>query len=383
MDPSSDPPHAVCLETMHCPLPPLSFPHTLTHYRDTPPHLIAPRLLTATIAITTVIPITPAILSQCPSLRLIAIWATGTEWLDHTYCTSHGIWVINCPGTNIEAVGEHALAFYFAARKKIVEMDGALKVRDGEGGHGEWVERGTLTTRWDDVGGAPFSCGQEVAGIVGYGRLGRRIEGLCRGVGMGEVVVAGRKGVKGPPVLNGEENGEENGEANGEANGEENGEKNGEESGEENGEENGVVGTRGVKRVPFEEVLRTVTVLVICCPRDASTIDLIGEEELRRMRKEAIIVNVARGGIVNETALAKALSERWIAAAATDVLGKEPGGRGTTPLLPLEGEVPNLTITPHVAWFAAQTMTNLKTMLKEGVEAWVAGKPVNVVAKGR
>jgi lactate dehydrogenase-like 2-hydroxyacid dehydrogenase len=138
-----------------------------------------------------------------------------------------------------------------------------------------------------------------------------------------------------------------------------------------------------VQRVPFEEVLRTATVLVICCPRDASTIDLIAEEELRSMRKEAVVVNVARGGIINETALAKALTQGWIAAAATDVLEREPGGRGTTPLLPLEGEVPNLTITPHVAWFAAQTMKNLRTMLKEGLEAWVEGNPVNVVVQGR
>jgi lactate dehydrogenase-like 2-hydroxyacid dehydrogenase len=143
----------------------------------------------------------------------------------------------------------------------------------------------------------------------------------------------------------------------------------------------GVVG--GVERMPFEEVVRSATVLVICCPRDASTVDLIGEKELRSMRKEAVVVNVARGGIVNEAALAKALTERWIAAAATDVLEREPGGRGTTPLLPLQGEVPNLTITPHVAWFAAQTMENLKILLKEGIEAWVAGKPINVVVQGR
>jgi lactate dehydrogenase-like 2-hydroxyacid dehydrogenase len=348
MKPSTDDPHIVCLETMHCPLPPLDFPHKLTEHRDTPAHLVADRLRTATIAITTVIPITPQIISQCPSLRLIAIWATGTEWLDHAYCAEHGICVINCPGTNIEAVSEHALAFYFAARRKVVEMDGAMKERrlDGESG-GEWVEKGTLIPRWEDVGGAPLSCGQEVVGIVGFGRLGRRIEVLCKGVGMGTVVVAGRKGV----------------------------------TGLQNGEEKAAMGV-AVQRMPFEEVLRTATVLVICCPRDASTIDLIGEAELRSMRKEAIVVNVARSVIVNETALAKALTEGWIAAAATDVLEKEPGGRGTTPLLPLEGEVPNLTITPHVAWYAAQTMKNLKVLLKEALEGWMAGKPVNVVVQG-
>ncbi|KAF7508245.1 hypothetical protein GJ744_009390 [Endocarpon pusillum] len=164
--PLDSPIHIVCLETMHCPLPPLTLPtpYKISEYRDTPLSLIAGRLSTATIAITTVIPITPAIISQCPSLRVIAIWATGTEWLDTAYCTSRGIWVINCPGTNIEAVSEHALAFYFAARRKIVELDTALKVR---GGGGEWMERGTLTTRWDDVGGAPLSCGQ--GGVGGTG----------------------------------------------------------------------------------------------------------------------------------------------------------------------------------------------------------------------
>jgi lactate dehydrogenase-like 2-hydroxyacid dehydrogenase len=289
-----------------------------------------------------VIPITAETISQCPSLQLIAISATGTEWLDTAYCAAKGIWVINCPGTNIEAVSEHALAFYFAARKKIAEMDAVMKVRNG--GPGEWLENGTLTNRWDMVGGPPLSCGMELVGIMGYGRLGRRIERLCRGVGMREVIVAGRKGVMGST----------------------------------NGEEKG-----GIHRVPFKDVLKTVTVLVICCPRDASTIDLIGEEELRSMRKEAIIVNVARGGIVNETALAKALTEGWIAAAATDVLEKEPGGRGTTPLLPLEGDVPNLTITPHIAWYGAQSMVNLKAYLKEAVEAWMRGRPINVVVQGR
>lgn len=227
------------------------------------------------------------------------------------------------------------------------ELDGVVK-----GLAGAWVERGTLTGRWG--AGPPLSCREEVVGVVGFGRLGRRIARLCEGVGMGRVVVAGRKKRMGE--LDGEVNGM------GVA-----------------GELNGDV----VHRVPFEDVLRMVTVLVICCPRHASTIDLIGEEELRMMRQEAIVINVARGGIVNEAALAKALTDGWIAAAATDVLEKEPGGRGTTPLLPLEGEVPNLTITPHVAWYSAQTMKNLKTVLKEGIEAWIAGMPINVVVQGR
>lgn len=131
-------------------------------------------------------------------------------------------------------------------------------------------------------------------------------------------------------------------------------------------------------RVAFEDVLKKVTVLVLCCPRDPSTVNLIGEMELKSMRRDALLINVDRGGIVNEAALAKALKQRWISCAATDVLEVEPGIVGS-PLLPRDGEpIPNLTISPHIAWFAQETISTLQRLLKEGIDGWVAGKPVNV-----
>jgi len=115
----------------------------------------------------------------------------------------------------------------------------------------------------------------------------------------------------------------------------------------------------------------------VCCPRDPSTINMIGNAELVFMRRDALLINVARGGIVNELALAGALKDGTISSAATDVLEIEPGVIGS-PLLPKNGEpIPNLTITPHIAWFAAETIKTLQQLLKDGIDGWVAGRPIN------
>jgi phosphoglycerate dehydrogenase-like enzyme len=166
----------------------------------------------------------------------------------------------------------------------------------------------------------------------GYGALGKKIEMLARAIGFGEVVVSDWKG-----AAEIREN-----------------------------------------RVAFEEVLKKATVLVLCCPRDPSTVNPIGEAELKLMRSDALLINVARGGIVNETALVKALKQNWISSAATDVLEIEPGIIGSA-LLPKHGEpIPNLTISPHMAWFAQETISTLQRLLKEGIDGWVAGKSINL-----
>ncbi|KAL9105969.1 MAG: hypothetical protein Q9227_008924 [Pyrenula ochraceoflavens] len=331
MNSTGSTPHIVCLETCHCDMPAFSFPHKWTSYYQTTPASpeVSSRLQTADIAITTVVPITPADLDACPNLKLVAVMATGMEWVDKQACKERGVMVINCPGSNIPAVSEHALAFYFAARKRIVELTNITRTTD------LWIEKGTLRSRFTE--GFPLGCAGECVGIIGYGMLGKRIETLMQAVGMGEVLIADRKGVA--------------------------------ESDKRPG------------RTSFEEVLRRASVLVICCPRDPSTLDLIDEAELRLMRKEAIVINVARGGIVNEDALAKALKETWIASAATDVLTIEPGGRSTSPLL--ADDVPNLTVTPHLAWYAEQTLIRLQQLLKDGMEAYMAGHPIHVQVDNR
>lgn len=326
--PTDRPLKVVCLEGCHCAVPKFDFSHTYTEYDNTSAAQVLPRIRDADIVITTLVPITPAVALQCANLKLIAVMATGAGWVDKAYFAARGITVINSPGSNIPAVSEHALGLYFACRKRVVDMHARTLASD------EWAKAGTLTKRFPRP---PLSCAQEVVGIVGYGALGRAIEALCRGVGMGRVVVAERKG---EPPREG--------------------------------------------RVSFDECVRTASVLVLCCPLDPGTVNTIDAAELAAMREDAVLINMARGGIVNEQALADALRKGTIEAAATDVLEVEPPD-GTSPLIPKPGEepVPNLTISPHISWFTARTIERLQELLKDGVETFVAGGLVNAVVDGR
>jgi phosphoglycerate dehydrogenase-like enzyme len=106
---------------------------------------------------------------------------------------------------------------------------------------------------------------------------------------------------------------------------------------------------------------------------------MIGEKELGLMRKDSILINVARGGIVDEGALVKALREGWIRGAATDVFAVEPADSTTSPLITTGNTIPNLTLSPHVAWYAGSSIENLQTTVKSNIEYFMAGDPQNVV----
>ena len=332
--------HIVVLESIHAPMPTFDFPHTITKYPRSQADEVKDRIKNADIVIACVTPVTPAMLDTSPHLGCLCIMAVGIAWVDREAFAKAGVTVTNCPAGNVEAVGEHVLALYFGLRKRVGELDTAVK------GGMEWVEKGTLTKRWD---GPPRGLGQETIGILGYGNLGKRIKKNFEALGVKEVLVADRKGII----------------------------------------------ESGAERTSFGEVLKRASVVVVCVPKTNDTIDLIAEKELRAMQKDALVINVARGGIVNEKVLAQALREKWIGGAAADVLEAEPSGPGMNPLIAdkMNGDedVPNLIISPHIAWFAQSTIANYQKMLKEGAERWVAGtmedngrtNPVAVVHNGK
>jgi phosphoglycerate dehydrogenase-like enzyme len=129
-------------------------------------------------------------------------------------------------------------------------------------------------------------------------------------------------------------------------------------------------------RTPFLDTLRNSTILMVGCPLDETTHDMIGEEELQLMKPTASLINVARGGVVNEKALVQALKDGTISSAATDVFEIEPA----TSENPLIAEnPPNLTVSPHVAWYADASLENLQRIVKGNIEGFVVGKPENTV----
>ncbi|KAK5096374.1 hypothetical protein LTS08_007630 [Lithohypha guttulata] len=325
LPPSYDKHHIVFLEAVHFPLAKLPFPYTIDTYSKTKPDEIAERIKNATIVIANVIDVKPSDMDNAPHLQLLAILATGMGWVDKEYCAKRGITVVNTPAANIDAVSEHFLALYFAVRKRIGIVDEIVHTSD------DWIQTNSLTKRVWPLG-PPLGIKQEILGIIGYGALGKNIECLCKMLGFKEILIAERKGAK--EVREG--------------------------------------------RTRLEDVLLRSTTICVVCPRAPDTINLIDEAELERMKPETIVINVARGGIVNEAALAKALKEGWIFGAATDVLDNEPGGPGTTPLLPDvendEEEVPNMIVTTHVAWFSGATIENLQNINRDAMTAYVEGR---------
>lgn len=130
-------------------------------------------------------------------------------------------------------------------------------------------------------------------------------------------------------------------------------------------------------RVSFQQVISTCTVLMLCCPLDQTSTNTISEPELRTMRPDSIIVNVARGAVVDEAALLRALQQRWISAAATDVFVDEPGTKESSRLV---RECPSsLTLSPHIAWYGESSLENVRSRVKKIIESYVAGEIIDSV----
>ncbi|CAG8034716.1 unnamed protein product [Penicillium salamii] len=329
--------HIVAIEGVHCPIPEFDLPgpHTRVVHRLTAQSELPERVKDATIIITTTTRLTAETLSpeNTPKLRLIVIMASGTDCVDVAAATARGVTVCNCPGSNVASVSEHAIGLYFAARRKFVELHNAtVAIPSDPSLDTEWKTRGSLLSRVRAPDGkAPMLCSDETTCIVGYGSLGKHIEKMAKGLGM-NVIIAERKGISPRPG-----------------------------------------------RVGFEEALKMSTVVILCLPRSADTINMISTAEFKMMSPHGLLINVARGGIVDEQALVDALKSGAISGAATDVYTKEPAGRGDSPLLGTEAVGLNLTLTPHLAWYSENTLQNLTAAVKTTIEKWCRGETINQI----
>lgn len=146
-------------------------------------------------------------------------------------------------------------------------------------------------------------------------------------------------------------------------------------------ERKGATSTRD-GRIAFWNAIERGTIFVTATPLDASTRDLLSPEEFQRMDSSAFIINVGRGGVINEAALAQALLNGQIGGAATDVFAHEPATKENCPLL--DPKIPNLVLTPHAAWYSARTIKGTQATVKANIEGFVTGKAQNlVIDKGK
>ncbi len=296
-----------------------AFPHHWTDHARTAPEQVVARCGDATIVVTNKVPMTADAIAALPALRMIAVAATGTDIVDLGAAQARGIVVSNVRGYAATSVPEHVFALVFALRRSLVAYREAVKA-------GAWQRAGQFCF-FDhpihDLAGATL-------GVVGAGSIGAAVARLGGALGM-EVLLSERRGAA--AVRPG--------------------------------------------RVPFAEILARSDVITLHCPLDAGTRHLLGPAEFAAMARRPIVVNTARGGLIDVAALAAALEAGWVAGAGIDVADAEPPPAGH-PLMALARR-PDVIVTPHVAWASRAAIAALADQLVGNIEAFAAGAPRNVV----
>lgn len=225
---------------------------------------------------------TAQVLASCPKLKIISIWGTGTDNVDLADCERRGVAVRNTPGVNANAVAEHAITLMLSVLRKVPSMDADLRA-------GRWAR-------------APLAQLEgKTVGIVGFGAIGQRVAKLASAFGAAILVHTLTP-------------------------------------------DNGRAAAAGARAVSLDDLLQEADVVSLSLRLDPATTGYIGRERLAMMKPTAILVNTARGALVNKTALLDALSSGTIAGAGLDVFHEEPIPPGD-PIL----SAPNVVLTPHVA----------------------------------
>lgn len=293
--------------------------HEWIAYDRSMPDEAIERLLQADIAITNKVPIRSEALPKLPRLKMIAVAATGYDVIDIAACAERDITVSNVRGYAVNTVPEHAFALIFALRRNLMGYRSDV-IR------GKWQESGQFcffTHEIRDLSGSRL-------GIIGEGAIGQAVASIGRALGM-DAVFAAHKGVEG----------------------------------------------LGPLYTPFDEVIETSDVITLHAPLFPATRNMISTPEFEAMKKKPILVNTARGGLVDESALVDALERGLISGAGFDVLTTEPPS-SDNPLLSVL-ERPNVIVTPHVAWASHEAMQTLWDQTISHIDNFLDGHPSNVV----
>jgi glycerate dehydrogenase len=283
-------------------------------------HEVAERIADADIVIVNKVRLDAAVIAQAPRLRCIAVAATGTDNVDLQACRQRGIVVSNVRNYAVHTVPEHTFALIFALRRSICAYRDSVRA-------GRWQQSGQFCFfdhPMRDLAGSTL-------GVIGDGVLGQAVAAMGRALGM-RVWVSGFKGRN----------------------------------------------DQGTLYTPFGKVLAEADVLTLHCPLTSDTRHMIGSAEFAAMGRAPLLINTARGGLVDEAAVGPALNAGQISGAAFDVTASEPPP-AQHPLMALVDR-PDFILTPHVAWASEQAVQELANQLIDNVEAFSRGLTVNSVA---
>lgn len=263
--------------------------------------------------------ITREVMERCPRLKYVGLMGTGFDQVDIREAAARGITVCNVPAYSSNAVAQHTFALILNHYNRIAEYAADCAA-------GGWTEK-----RFFSVFGRPtYELDGKTIGLIGCGGIGQRVAAIAGAFGM-RVLAYTRNPAK-------------------------------------------LENVQGIESVDLETLLRSSDIVSIHCPLNEGTRELINARTLGMMKPSALLVNTARGGIVNEADLAQALKNGTIAAAAIDVLTEEPMSADT----PLRG-AKNLTVTPHIAWAPMETRQRLFRVVCQNLRCFAEGHPQNTV----
>lgn len=301
-------------------LPGFSFPHVLIEHDRTRPNQVAERIRQADIVIVNKTVINAEHLAGATQLKMIALAATGTDNIDLTECNQRRIIVSNVRGYAVNSVPEHAMALIFALRRNLVAYHRSVAA-------GRWQQAAQFSY-FDypirDLAGSTL-------GIVGRGSLGQAMAQLAGALGM-RVQFAARKDSAELPS----------------------------------------------DYTSFTHMLRTSDIISLHCPLNAQTRGMIGTAEFALMARKPLLINTARGGLVDEAALVEALRSGQISGAGFDAVSQEPPP-ADHPFMSLL-EVDNFILTPHIGWASLESVHTMVRQMTGNIEAFHRNDPRNVVA---
>ena len=294
------------------------FAHEWVEYPETFPEQVSQRAQPATIIISNKLSLGKPQLAGAPNVKLIAIAATGADCVDLDYCRRRGIAVCNVRGYAANSVPEHVLMMILVLRRNLLAYRDDVR-------QGLWNQSKQfclLTHELHDIRNTTL-------GIVGYGSIGKAMARLAEAVGM-RVLIAEHKHTS---------------------------------------------ATRP-GRTAFADLLKQSDVVSLHCPLTNETRELMGRAEFEMMKRSALLINTARGALVDDGSLIEALQTGRIAGAGIDALREEPPVQGS-PLLDLE--LPNFLVTPHVAWASNEAVQALADQVIDNIEAFMSGNPRNLL----
>ena len=289
-------------------------------YPNTVADNTAQRVKDADIIIANKAPLNETTLRDAPNVRLICLFATGYDNVDLTYCRTRGIKVANVVNYCTPAVAQHTLLLAMMLTEKIAFYDNYVK----SGAYGAQDRFSNFDRPFHDLEGQTW-------GIVGMGNIGRRVAGLAQAFGCRVIFYSA----------------------------------------------SGHSTCTDYARVDFDTLLQESDILSLHCPLTDRTRGLIDAAAFAKLKKTAILINVARGPVVDTQALYDALTEDRIAAAGLDVLEKEPIA-ADNPLGRIQDST-KLVITPHMSWASTESRTRLVAEVALNIEAFLAGKSRNIV----